>query len=42
MEGLKGVLKVVLALIALGTGSELGKRGTDDIKKSLPKKVKLK
>lgn len=27
MEVLKGVIKVVLALIALGTGVELGKRG---------------
>ena len=38
MEGLKGVLKVVSALIALGAGSELGKRGLGDINKSLPKK----
>ena len=38
MEGLKGVLKVVLALIALGTGSELGKRGMKDLKDSLSKK----
>jgi hypothetical protein len=38
MEVLKGVVKVVLALIALGAGSELGKRGVKDLKDSLPKK----
>jgi hypothetical protein len=38
MEVVKGIVKVVLALITLGAGVELGKRGTDDIKKSLPKK----
>lgn len=31
MEVLKGVVKVVLALIALGTGAELGKRGLSDL-----------
>ena len=31
MEVMKGVIKVVLALIALGTGTELGKRGLNDL-----------
>lgn len=31
MEVMKGVIKVVLALIALGTGAELGKRGLSDL-----------
>ena len=38
MEAIKGIVKVVLALIAIGAGSELGKRGLGDINKSLPKK----
>lgn len=38
MEVVKGIVKVVLALIAIGAGSELGKRGLGDINKSLPKK----
>lgn len=38
MEAVKGIVKVVLALIAIGAGSELGKRGMGDINKSLPKK----
>jgi hypothetical protein len=38
MEAVKGIVKVVLALIAIGAGSELGKRGLGDINKSLPKK----
>ncbi len=29
---IKGVVKVAIALIALGTGVELGKRGVGDIK----------
>ena len=38
MEALKGIVKVVGSLIAIGAGSELGKRGLGDINKSLPKK----
>lgn len=38
MELVKGIVKVVLALVALGTGAELGKRGIDNIKKGLPEK----
>ena len=38
MEVLKGVVKVVLALITLGAGCKLGERGVEDLKDSLPKK----
>jgi len=38
MEVVKGIVKVVLALVALGAGGELGKRGLDDINKSRSKK----
>lgn len=38
MDVLRGAVKVVLALIALGAGSELGKRGVKDLRESLPKK----
>ena len=38
MDVVKGAIKVVLALVALGAGSELGKRGVKDLRESLPKK----
>lgn len=39
METIKGVLKVVIAIAAIGLGSELGKRGLKDIKISVNKKL---
>lgn len=38
METIKGVLKVVITIAAIGLGSELGKRGLKDIKISVNKK----
>ena len=38
MGVIKGVVKVVLALVALGAGSELGKRGVKDLKDNLSNK----
>ena len=35
MDVLKGVVKVVLALMALGVGAELGKRGLSDLNKRI-------
>ena len=35
---LKGVIKVVLAVITAGTSWELGKRGMKDLQNRLPKK----
>lgn len=38
METIKGVLKVVIAIAAIGLGTELGKRGLKDIKDDSIKK----
>lgn len=38
MDTLKAVVKVVLALIAIGAGTELGRRGIEDFKKTFPRR----
>lgn len=36
MEALKGVVKIAIALVAIGAGTELGKRGLNNLRNGLP------